>query len=84
MKDNRIVEVEIDQELIDRAKTSAEEKKPFPYWPPQASNEELMRMEVMMELNKWANNDPELAKRSASTLIVLLSKQFSIDLKEIK
>jgi hypothetical protein len=58
--------------------------KPFPYWPPQVSNEELMRMEVMMELNKWANNDPELAKRSATTLIVLLSKQFSIDLKEIK
>lgn len=71
-------------ELPDFQHTPPPPPKPFPYWPPQVSNEELMRMEVMMELNKWANNDPELAKRSASTLIVLLAKQFSIDLKEIK
>lgn len=83
MKDDRIVEVKIDQELIDRSK-AAGERKPFPYWPPVVSNEELIRMEVMMELNKWANNEPELAKRSAATLITLLSKQFGIDLKDIK
>lgn len=61
-----------------------EQIKPFPYWPPQVSNEELKRSEVMMELNKWANNDPDIAKRTACTLIVLLAKQFEIDLKEIK
>lgn len=58
--------------------------KPFPYWPPQPTDKEMKRMEVMMELNKWANNDPELAKRSAMTMIYLLGKQFGIDLKEIK
>jgi hypothetical protein len=57
--------------------------KPFPYWPTEISNEELKRGEVMMELNKWANNDQDIAKRTASTLIVLLAKQFEIELKEI-
>lgn len=61
-----------------------EAPKPFPYWPPRASEDELKRMEVMSELNKWGNNDTELAKRSATTLIVLLAKQFQIDLKDIK
>lgn len=54
--------------------------KPFPFWPSQPSSEELKRMEVMMELNKWANNDPFMAKRSAETLILLLSEQFGISL----
>lgn len=61
-----------------------ETKKPFPYYPVEVSTEEMMRNEVMMELNKWAYNDPELAKRTAETMIFLLAKQFSIDLKEIK
>lgn len=56
-----------------------ETPKPFPYWPPQPTSEEMKRMEVMMELNKWANNDPDLAKRSAETLIFLLGKQFNLD-----
>lgn len=58
--------------------------KPFPYWPPVASNEEMKRGEVMMELNKWANNDPFMAKRSAETLILLLSEQFSINLVQLE
>lgn len=70
----------INKELAEKVKSP----KLFPYWPPQPTEEEMKRMEVMMELNKWANNDPDLAQRAASTLIVLLSKQFEIDLKEIK
>lgn len=54
--------------------------KPFPYYPPVISEEEMKRVEVMMELNKWANNDPFMAKRSAETLILLLSDQFNINL----
>jgi hypothetical protein len=52
--------------------------KPFPYWPAQPSEEELKRNELMMELNKWANNDQDIAKRTAETLIELLQKQFLI------
>lgn len=58
--------------------------KPFPYWPPQVSVEELKRTEVMMELNKWANNDPFMAKRSAETLILLLAEQFDINLVQLE
>lgn len=58
--------------------------KPFPYWPPQATEEEMKRMEVMMELNKWANNDQSIAERTAATLITLLAKQFGIDLKMVE
>jgi len=54
--------------------------KPFPYYPNTVPVEELKRLEVMMELNKWANNDPFMAKRSAETLILLLSEQFNINL----
>jgi hypothetical protein len=53
--------------------------KPFPFYPPNPSEDELKRMEVMMELNKWANNDAEIAKRTAETLILLLGKQFGIN-----
>lgn len=58
--------------------------KPFPYWPPQASEEEMKRMEVMLELNKWANNDSFMAKRAAETLILLLSDQFSVNLLQLE
>lgn len=61
-----------------------EMRKPFPYWPQEVPVEELMRMEVMIELNKWANNDPFMAKRSAETLILLLSDQFSINLMQLE
>lgn len=54
--------------------------KPFPYYPNVISEEERKRMEVMMELNKWANNDPFMAKRSAETLILLIANQFQISL----
>lgn len=57
--------------------------KPFPYYPPIAPEEERKRTEVMMELNKWANNDPFLAKRAAETLILLLSDQFDINLIQL-
>lgn len=57
--------------------------KPFPYWPPVTSEEEMKRTEVMMELNKWANNDPFMAKRAAETLILLLSDQFDINLVQL-
>jgi hypothetical protein len=53
---------------------------PFPYWPPVASEEEMKRGEIMMELNKWANNDPFVAKRTAETLILLIAEQFNISL----
>lgn len=52
--------------------------KPFPYWPPQPTEEELKRNELMMEVNKWANNDDDIAQRAAETLILLLQKQFRI------
>ncbi len=55
-------------------------RKPFPFWPPQVPIEEMKRMEVMMELNKWPHNDPFMAKRAAETLIILLSNQFDINL----
>lgn len=54
--------------------------KSFPYYPPVLSEEELKRVEVMIELNKWANNDPFMAKRAAETLILLLAEQFNINL----
>lgn len=58
--------------------------KPFPYYPNTVPIEELKRMEVMIELNKWANNDPFMAKRSAETLILLLSEQFNINLLQLE
>jgi hypothetical protein len=58
--------------------------KPFLYYPPQSTEEEMKRMEVMMELNKWANNDPDLAERAAATLIILIAKQFGIELKQVE
>lgn len=54
--------------------------RPFPYYPPVVSEEERKRMEVMIELNKWANNDPFVAKRTAETLILLIAEQFNISL----
>lgn len=57
--------------------------RPFPYWPPVCSEEEMKRVEVMNELNKWANNDPFMAKRSAETLIMLIANQFEVDLNKI-
>jgi hypothetical protein len=59
-------------------------QKPFPYYPPHPTEEELKRMEVMMELNKWANNDVALAKRSAETLIILLAEQFQVNLLKLE
>lgn len=58
--------------------------KAFPYWPPQVTLEEMMRTEVMMELNKWANNDPFMAKRAAETLVLLLSNQFDLNLIQLQ
>lgn len=54
--------------------------RPFPYYPPQPPLEMQIRNEAMMDLDKWANNDPEIAKRSAETLILILAKQFNINL----
>jgi hypothetical protein len=58
---------------------TGEAPKPFPYYPAVVSEEEMKRNELMMELNKWANNDPEIAQRAAETLIFLLAKQFNMD-----
>jgi len=58
--------------------------KPFPYYPNEVPIEELKRMEVMFELNKWANNDPFMAKRSAETLILLLAEQFNVNLLQLE
>ncbi len=58
--------------------------RPFPYYPPVVSEEEKKRMEVMMELNKWANNDPFMAKRAAETLILLISDQFEINIVQLE
>lgn len=60
-----------------------EPQKPFPYYPAVVSEEELKRMEVMMELNKWVNNDVAIAKRSAETLIMLIAEQFDVDLMKL-
>jgi hypothetical protein len=37
-----------------------------------------------MELNKWAVNDPFMAKRSAETLILLLADQFDINIVQLE
>lgn len=58
--------------------------KPFPFYPPIAPVEEMKRMELLMELNKWANNDSTIAKRSAETLILLLVEQFDINLMQLE
>ena len=42
------------------------------------------RMEVMMELNKWTNNDSFMAKRAAETLVLLLADQFDINLVQLE
>lgn len=55
-------------------------KKPFPYFPAEIPEEELKRNELMMELNKWANNDQEIAQRHAESLIWLLGKQFNMEI----
>lgn len=70
------------QEIQDKPSPSPT-PKPFPYWPSVASNEEMKRGEVMMELNKWAYNDPFVAKRTAQTLILLLADQFDINLIQL-
>lgn len=63
---------------------STTEAKPFPYWPATPSEDQLKRNEIMLELDKWNNNDTDLARRSAETLIILLARQFSIDLMKIE
>lgn len=73
-----------DKDLKEAIWPEKTEPRPFPYWPPQVPIEEMKRMEVMMELNKWANNDPFMAKRSAETLILLLSEQFGINLLQLE
>jgi hypothetical protein len=59
-------------------------RQPFPFYPPQVPIEQDKRMEVMMELNKWAVNDPFMAKRSAETLILLLADQFDINIVQLE
>lgn len=56
---------------------------PFPFYPPHPPVEEMKRMELIMELNKWANNDDVIAKRTAETLILLITDQFKIDLMQL-
>lgn len=68
-------------ELPDFKHTPLPPPKPFPYYPAVVSEEEMKRNELMMELNKWANNDDDIAQRTAETLILLLSKQFRIKLQ---
>jgi hypothetical protein len=53
-----------------------EPPKSFPYYPPTPPEKQLIRMELMKDLNKWENNDPMIAKRCASALIELLQLQF--------
>lgn len=65
---------------IDETATQ-EDLRPFPYWPGTPNREEMKRMELMMEVNKWANNDAEIAKRSAESLIRLVSKQFGLNVR---
>lgn len=58
--------------------------KPFPYWPPTPTPEMQLRSELMLELDKWSNNNPFLAKRSAESLILLLAEQFDINLLQLE
>lgn len=69
------------EELKDK---SIPPSKPFPYWPAQATPEMLIRTELMMELDKWSNNDPFLAKRCAESFILLLADQFNINLVQLE
>lgn len=71
-------------ELPDFKHTPDPPPRPFPYYPPSPTEEEMKRLELMMELNKWANNDPEIAQRAAETLILLLGKQFNVNVTVMK
>lgn len=66
-------------DLPDFKHTPEPPPRPFPYWPPMPTEEEMKRMELMNELNKWANNDPDIAQRAAESLIFLIGKQFNIE-----
>jgi hypothetical protein len=65
------------------AATPPTSSKPFPYWPAQPTPEMQIRSELMMELDKWSNNDPFLAKRCAESFILILAQQFNINLLQI-
>lgn len=56
----------------------AEDQKPFPYWPPVPPERELIRNELMTDLNKWDNNNASIAKMVAANLIAVLKEQFEI------
>ena len=59
------------------------EEKAFPFYPAAPSEEEKKRMQVMIELNMWANNDTFMAKRAAETLVLLIANQFDINLVQV-
>lgn len=52
--------------------------KPFPYWPPTPTLEMQKRSELMMDLNKWSNNDEGIAKDIAAALVKVLEEQFGL------
>jgi hypothetical protein len=56
-----------------------EQPDPFPFYPMCASVEEKKRHELMIQLNMWANNDPDIAVRMAQSMIILIADQFGID-----
>ena len=54
------------------------EGKPFPYFPEKIPQDEIIRMEMMMEINKWSHSNKVIAKRHAIMLIQILQEQFDI------
>lgn len=67
-------------DLINSAPKAQAPPKAFPYFPPVPSEDSFIRNELMMDLNKWDNNDKAIAKRCAKSLIELLSDQFGIEI----
>jgi hypothetical protein len=73
----------LSDEQVSQLKSISPAPKPFPFYPTQPSEREMLRMELMMELNKWDNNDPDLARRAAETLKYQLKKQFDLNTRWI-
>ena len=52
--------------------------RPFPYYPPKPSEEQLVRQHLLDQLNFWDNNDPLIAKRLAQMLVETIQRQFDL------
>lgn len=63
---------------------NTEQQEPFTLkYPTQPTKRQVIRAELMMELDKWDNNDEAIAKRTAMSLIIVLQEQFKIEIQKL-